>query len=115
FSWDVIVGNNSYCWFGGQHCLTGYGPTTVLQYATIAPADLGTSRKSRLALTFVSECSNVNNNGFITTNATTYLQNITHGSKNGSIGYELYNFGKTLAYAGLPPDLRNATFILFDS
>ena len=70
FSWEVIESDQSYCWFGTEHCLQLPNFPTILQRATITPRDLGTTRKSRLAVTYISECSLVNVSDFITVGET---------------------------------------------
>ena len=64
YSWDVFE-KASYCWFGKQHCENN--SRTILQRATITTENLGTTRKSRLAVTYVSECSHINDRGLIRT------------------------------------------------
>jgi hypothetical protein len=105
FSWEVFE-DSSYCWFGDRNCLKGSSPSTIMQRATITPKDLGTTRESRLALTFVSECSHVNTTSFITSNT-------TQAFSNGSSLFVSYNFGPTAIYSGFPPEMRNTSFIVF--
>jgi hypothetical protein len=105
FSWEVFE-NGSYCWFGSQNCLKGSSPSTIMQRATITPKDLGTTRKSRLALTFVSECSHVDTTPFKTVNT-------SHAFENGSSLFASYNFGPASTYSGFPPEMQNTSFIVF--
>ena len=77
FSWDVFESNTSDCWFGKEHC--GNSSWTILQRATITTDDLGTARKSRLAVTYISECSHIDDTELYVTNATNikFMTNIT--------------------------------------
>ena len=82
FTWDVFQGQG--CWFGEANCVTPNGET-ILQRATITPQSMGTTRNSRLALTYVMECSHID--------VPLLTQNTTLG------GEEIYvfNFGSTLS------------------
>lgn len=66
FSWEVIESDPSYCWFGDENCLHLPNFPTILQRATITPRDLGTTRKSQLAVTYISECSHVDMSDLMT-------------------------------------------------
>ena len=57
FSWNVAE-VASKCWFGSAHCFNG--SRSIFQNATISLVDLGTTRRSPLELTLVSECSHIN-------------------------------------------------------
>jgi hypothetical protein len=61
YSWSINTTESSVCWFGDEYCSNQ--SKTILQFATITTADLGTTRKSKLAVTYVSECSHVDTVG----------------------------------------------------
>ena len=113
FTWEVFESDPSYCWFGSEHCPNSPKARTILQRATITPESLGTTRQSRLAITYISECSNVDPSNLTTT-----------GSLEG-VSYHLFNYGplnwaaypQFRAYSQSPllEPLLNATFIVFDN
>ena len=91
FSWDVFESNTSDCWFGKEHC--GNTSQTILQSATITTQDLGTTRKSRLAVTYISECSHIDDTELYVMRAI----NVTFGTHITAINesYYGYNLGNT--------------------
>ena len=99
-----------YCWFGPENRLASPKARTILQRATVTVRDLGTTRRqSRLAVTFISECSHIN-----ATNRTKTKSVL------GQTAY-LYNFGTqdpvpfqtigNFSFAGLQDEI-NATFFV---
>ena len=113
FSWDIIESEPSYCWFGEEYCVNG--SRTILQSATITTEDLGTTRKSKLAVTYVSECSHIDTNGFASdaslitlnlTNRTWPGQNITTVNES----YYAYDLGKADTFP-----TKNVTNIIWAS
>ena len=92
FSWDIFESQPGVCWFGEEPCFEG--STTITQWATITPRDLGTLRDSAMSMTVSLECSHLNNTQFI--------------EQQDGISY--YNLGNTTT--GL--DLPNTTMVFFD-
>jgi hypothetical protein len=112
FTWEVFESESSYCWFGSEHCYNSPDARTILQRATITPASLGTTRQSRLAITYISECSNVDSSNLTTT-----------GSLDG-LSYHLFNYGpynwaaypqfRSFSQSSIFEPFINATFIIYD-
>ena len=75
FSWSINTSESSVCWFGDEYC--GSQSKTILQYATITTNDLGTTRNSKLAVTYVSECSHVDTVGPNANLSAVYVRNFT--------------------------------------
>ena len=90
FSWDIFESNTSECWFGDEHC--GNNSQTILQRATITTENLGTTRKSRLAVTYISECSHIDDTGLysIEVDNVTFPTNIK-AINESYYGYDLGN------------------------
>jgi hypothetical protein len=104
FSWDIYESNSSYCWFGQEYCIQpGYSSAgSIVQCATISPEDLGTTRKSSLSITYISECSHINN---------TALER--HNETVSSSGYTVFEWGPYSVYDS-DPLYQNATLVVFD-
>jgi hypothetical protein len=95
FSFQVLESKPDYCWFGSQYCYNN--SRSISLQATITPKDLGTLRNSPMSLSFMTECSHVNNTDFIRR-----VKKEDH-----------YEFGELTDQKGL--GLGNTSFIVFEN
>lgn len=103
FSWDVLVGPVSQCWFGTDHCWAN--STTIAQGATITSKDFGTLRNSTLSVTYLTECSHVNASAFLGNGR------IPNPGINGN--FTSYLFGTRDDFLTIPA-FANATAVVYD-
>jgi hypothetical protein len=112
FSWEVFESESRYCWFGDENCEIFPKSKSILQRATITADDLGTThRDSKLAVTFISECSHIN--------ATTRFKTVpvlgqqTYLYDFGTVNIPGFDTLVNFSFPGIQDEI-NATFTVLD-
>jgi hypothetical protein len=104
FSWEIFESDPSYCWFGKEHCLNDSNARTILQRAMITPRDMATTRNSRVALSYITECSYLDNTDLM--KAEIFDGNYSTWS---------YEYGQSEDFTQHPPTVEPNVIVVQDS